>query len=512
MCWRPTSAAAWREPFGIAADEDDVGPFGPGAARGLQPDARAAADQDDGLPGELVGHDPPRDLGAQCLHGRVVDPREAGEGLDRVAEHHERDVRADGQRRLLQPLARLRPDRVGAGQPLAVAEQGQEPGGLGVGVRVGGGLGHVRQRRGGAVPVLGHADRRGLRIRVGHPRDGLVVGRTPVARDVLGHHVAFVLAHVGERPDAGDVADRPQPLARAQVLVDPEAAGIGLDADRLQADPVHTRPSAGRHEEPVAAQLVTPVEGEDELCAVAAGGDGVPPEHQLDAVAAQGFPERVTERFGLARQHPLGRLDDHGLAAEAAHDLGQLDARRPAAQHQQPPRHLLHARRLAGAPHAVELTQAGHRRHDRVRAGRHDDVVRGVLHAADLDGAGARQLALAAQQRDAVVGQPALLTGVGVVRHHVVPPRERGRDVDLGARRRLARAVHRLARAQQRLGRDARPVRAFAADQLPLDDGHPQPARGDRGGAVLAGRPAAQDDHVVVAHVGSSVPACSATM
>ncbi len=88
----------------------------------------------------------PRDLGAQRLHGRVVDPREAGEGLDRVAEHHERHVRADGQRRLLQPLARLRPDRVGAGQPFTVAEQGEEPGRLGVGVRVGGGLGHVRQR------------------------------------------------------------------------------------------------------------------------------------------------------------------------------------------------------------------------------------------------------------------------------------------------------------------------------------------------------------------------------
>ena len=29
---------------------------------------------------------------------------------------------------------------------------------------------------------------------------------------------------------------------------------------------------------------------------------------------------------------------------------------------------------------------------------------------------------------------------------------------------------------------------------------------------MLAGRPAAENDHVVVAHVGSSVPACSATM
>src|SRR6185503_18945379 len=48
------------------------------------------------------------------------------------------------------------------------------------------------------------------------------------------------------------------------------------------------------------------------------------------------------------------------------------------------------------------------------------------------------------------------------------------------------------------------PVRALAADQLPLHDGHPQPVRGDRGGAVLAGRPTTQDDHVELAHEPSS--------
>ena len=85
-------------------------------------------------------------------------------------------------------------------------------------------------------------------------------------------------------------------------------------------------------------------------------------------------------------------------------------------------------------------------------------------------------------------------------------------NVDLRARAGLARALHRLARAQQRLRRNASPVGALAADQLPLDDGDAQPARGQRRGAVLAGRPAAQDDHVVLAHFGSSVPACSATV
>ena len=77
------------------------------------------------------------------FNDRVVDPREAREGLDRVAQHLERDVCADGERRLLQPLTGFGPERVGAGQSLAVAEQRQEPVGFGVGVRVGGGLRHL---------------------------------------------------------------------------------------------------------------------------------------------------------------------------------------------------------------------------------------------------------------------------------------------------------------------------------------------------------------------------------
>ena len=126
-------------------------------------------------------------------------------------------------------------------------------------------------------------------------------------------------------------------------------------------------------------------------------------------------------------------------------------------------------------------------------------MVGGVAHAVDLDDARAGEPAGAAQQVDAVVGQPALLSGVGVVGDHEVAPGERRLDVDLGARGRLARPVDRLARAQQRLRRDARPVRALAADQLALDDGHAQAALGQGARAVLARRAAAEHDHVVVA-------------
>ena len=53
---------------------------------------------------------------------------------------------------------------------------------------------------------------------------------------------------------------------------------------------------------------------------------------------------------------------------------------------------------------------------------------------------GAGQSASAAKQVDAVVGKPALLAGVGVVRDHEVAPGKRRVDVDLGARPRRSRA------------------------------------------------------------------------
>ncbi len=49
----PTSQRRLLEPVGIAAGEDDVGALGPGPPGGLEADARAAADQDDGLSGQF---------------------------------------------------------------------------------------------------------------------------------------------------------------------------------------------------------------------------------------------------------------------------------------------------------------------------------------------------------------------------------------------------------------------------------------------------------------------------
>jgi len=93
----------------------------------------------------LRGHRPGwrrhvRDLHAERRHRRPVNAREAREGLNRVVEHLDRDVCADGKRGLLHPLTGFGPERIRAGQPVAVAEQRQEPVGFGVGMCVGGGL------------------------------------------------------------------------------------------------------------------------------------------------------------------------------------------------------------------------------------------------------------------------------------------------------------------------------------------------------------------------------------
>ena len=110
--------------------------------------------------------------------------------------------------------------------------------------------GTVALKRASAAP-----DRRRLRIGEDDPRHRLVVGLARLAEDVRRDDVALVLPDVGQRPDAGDVADRPQALARAQARVDGDAARVGLDADGLQAEPLDARAPAGGDEQPVAAQL-----------------------------------------------------------------------------------------------------------------------------------------------------------------------------------------------------------------------------------------------------------------
>src|SRR5262249_18945480 len=177
-----------------------------------------------------------------------------------------------------------------------------------------------------------------------------------------------------------------------------------------------------------------------------ARGNGVHAEDKLDAVAAQDLADRLAQRRRFAgEQVPTGRGEDH-LATQAAYRLGHLDADRAAAEHDQLPGNGLHTGDLAVGPDVLQVTQARDGRYGRVRAGGHDDMFGGVAHALDLDHARPGQPAGAAQQVDALAGEPAFLAGVGVAGDHEVTPGQCRLGVGLRGGRRLPRAVYRLAR------------------------------------------------------------------
>ena len=74
-------------------------------------------------------------------------PRRTSGTAGYVQQHLQRGRGADGRGRLLKPLARLRAEGVGAGEPGAVRDQGQEPGPGVVGARVRGRSGEPRRAR-----------------------------------------------------------------------------------------------------------------------------------------------------------------------------------------------------------------------------------------------------------------------------------------------------------------------------------------------------------------------------
>ena len=148
------------------------------------------------------------------------------------------------------------------------------------------GLGHLGEGGGGAEGGLRGAHRRRLGVRVHDVGNGLVVGLTGFAEDVGGDDLALVLPHVGQQPHAGDVANGPQTVADAQVGVDRDAVPVSVDADCVEADPVHAGAPARGEEQVVAAHLAAVIEYEDVVLAVASGRRRLDAQHQFDSVAA----------------------------------------------------------------------------------------------------------------------------------------------------------------------------------------------------------------------------------
>ena len=132
------------------------------------------------------------------------------------------------------------------------------------------------------------------------------------------------------------------------------------------------------------------------------------------------------------------------------------------------------------------MAQAGHGGNEWIGAVGEDDVVGRVAHAVDLDDTRSRQPAAAAQQINVMISQPPLLSGVGIVRHHEIPPSEDGLDVHFCRRDRLPRSMHCFTGSQEGFRRDACPIRALTPHELPFHNGDPKATFGQSACAVFS--------------------------
>ena len=274
---------------------------------------------------------------------------------------------ADRNCGLLQPFARLWAERVGAGQPLTVAEKRQESLVLGICTCVGGGLRHLGQGNHGAEAGSPGPHRRRLRIGVDNSRNGLIVGLARLPENVGGDDLTLIFADVGQRPYAVDVADGPQLFRSPQMGIDRERPGRparlrrsrGQCPERVVACP--WRRAAGRRSAPGRRRSPRRSRSPSRRAAI-----GVRGKLQLDTVSAENIAESVTQRSRLATEHTLGHVDDHRPAAKSAHGLRHLDSDRSTAQDQQPTRNGLHRCHVTTGPDALP-TRVG-----RVSVGRQD--------------------------------------------------------------------------------------------------------------------------------------------
>ncbi len=242
------------------------------------------------------------------------------------------------------------------------------------------------------------------------------------------------------------------------------------------------------------------------------------------------FPGQCGDFVVLDGQDLRQHLDDRHLGAQRAVEGRELDADGARADDQQRFRHGVGHHRLKVGPHQLAVgLNTGQRA--RPGAGGDNDVLclvgalaqrcprrrMGRLHGfpgRSGDGHLARlgdrrltpddvDLVLLQQEADALVelagdAARALDDGANIeadlLRRQAVIGGMLHVMVDLGG-------------AQQRLGRDAAPVEADAAEMLALDDGGLEAELGGADGGDVAARPAADDDHVIDIRHGPCTPA-----
>ena len=239
--------------------------------------------------------------------------------------------------------------------------------------------------------------------------------------------------------------------------------------------------------------------------------------HDLDALLLEALAREGRDLGVLDRQDLRQHLDHGHLGADRAIERGELDADGAGADHQQRLRHAVRHHRLEIGPDQL-LVGLEARQHARPRAGGDDDVLgligagrqralrRFALRRLHRDLAGRVDRRLAPDHRDLVLLHQEADAVVEPLRHAARALDDlRGVEADIVGRQAVILGVLHvvvdLRRAQQRLGRDAAPVEADAAEIIALDDrGLEAELRGADGGDIAAG--AGADDDDVEAGVG----------
>ena len=277
------------------------------------------------------------------------------------------------------------------------------------------------------------------------------------------------------------------------------------DADRLEPQPLDERRAAHRDEHQVGLDGLALAEVNRELRAVVLDLRALLAEVECDPPLAELLRELLRRIRVLLRDQRVEHLDHGHLAAEAAHDRGELAADDPAAEHHEPTGNLglrEQARRV-DAPRRVEPLD---RRPHREGAGGDDRAPEGdVLPALDGDRVRVLERAGALDPFD-----PVRLQEHGDAARHLLADLRLplvgngevelwGADLDTEAGEGLLGLLDRERGLHPRLGRDAADAQAGAAELgLALDAGHlAAELRGaDRSG--VPARPAAEHGYVEI--------------
>ncbi len=365
---------------------------------------------------------------------------------------------------------------------------------------------------------FGQADGRDLRLAISAARDQVLLHRMRMqALDRLDTDHAFMLRLVRQHRRACNVADGIDAgHIGLAMTVDHHTAAVGLDAELLQPEALDVADHADGGDHPLDLDglrlALAIVERRHHAVGLFLKLGHLGAAEDLDALLLERLAGERRDLGVLDRQHLRQHLDHRHLRTHGAVERRELDADRAGADHQQRLRHLLRHHRLEIGPDQL-LVRLKAREHPRPRAGGQDDVLgliaagakrplrrldTGHLHrelAGGIDHSLAPDhgdLVLLHQEADAVIhalgdAARALHHGLGIVGDVV------GRQpVVLG----MLHVMVDFRGAQQRLGGNAAPVQADAAEMLLLDDRGLEAELGRANGRDIATGPRADDDDV----------------